>query len=280
MNESRDSEFNEKRNSDLLDKIKAEFTELGHFLLPRLKSPYSLIGLAIILIAIIISIFPQILTPYSYTEATGIFPGAWAPPSFEHLLGQARYGRDVLARIIYGISDALLFCSLSVLVGLVSALIIGVPINYLNKQLNISAEIILAPIFMIPLPLLFIYTFFIFPGFFLYFFYGIYLIPVFIYLIVKENLSIYEIGQKLIPYIPLIIGFTILIYTLIGFLGFVSFSGIQIGYDIASARVNFIDAPWAFIFPNLAIIILLFGFFLLYAGLQKSPEEMQELKRA
>jgi ABC-type dipeptide/oligopeptide/nickel transport system permease subunit len=125
-----------------------------------------------------------------------------------------------------------------------------------------------------------IYTFFIFPGFFLYLFYGIYLIPVFTYLIVREDLSIYEIGKKVIPYIPLIIGFTILIYTLIGFLGLLSVSGIQIGYDIASARVNFIDAPWAFIFPNLAIIILLLGFFLLYAGLQKSPEEMQELKRA
>ncbi len=277
------SESSGKRNNNLLDKFKTDLKELGHYLFLKLKSPLTIIGLGIIIFAIIISIFPQILTPYSFNDAIGVYSGSWNPPSPDHPLGQTRFGRDVLARIIYAIPDSLMLGISAVLIGLICALIIGIPIAFLNKKLNISAEILLIPIFMIPLVFITIFGFFIFFPTFYDFGYslliGLCCFPFFTYLIARERTSFYDISKKVIPYIPLFMGVTILIDTFIGLLGFSSPFIIQLGTEISVARQYLYIAPWASLFPGLAVFILLSGFFILYAGLQKSHEELQELKR-
>ena len=148
MNSPVDAKINDNRTSSLGNTIKTEFIELGHYLLGRLKSPFTIIGLLIVIFLIVVSIFPQILTPYSFNDALGVYPDAWAPPSLDHPLGQTKFGRDVLVRIIYGIADSLTFSTLTVLIGIASALIIGVPLILLNKRLNLSAEVVFFPIFI------------------------------------------------------------------------------------------------------------------------------------
>ncbi len=283
MNSMNNSEISMKKNNNLLDRFKTEIKELGHYLFLKLKSPLTIIGLGIIIFVIIISIFPQILTPYSLTDAIGVYPGSWSPPSPDHPLGQTEFGRDVLARIIYAIPNSLNVSISAVLIGLICALIIGIPIALLNKKLNISAEILLIPIFMVPL------VFIIFYGYFLSFYdygygypflVGLFWTPFFTYLIARERTSFYDISKKVIPYIPLFMGVTILIDTYTGLLGWFSSSfPIQLGIEISIARPFLYTAPWASLFPSLAVFILLSGFFILYAGLQKSPEELQELQR-
>ncbi len=280
MNSMNNSEISMKKNNNLLDKFKTEIKELGQYLFLKLKSPLTIIGLGIIIFAIIISIFPQILTPYSLTDAIGIYPGSWNPPSPDHPLGQTRFGRDVLARIIYAIPNSLKLSISVVLIGLICALIIGIPIALLNKKLNISAEILLIPIFMVPLVFVMIYGYFL--SFYNYeypFLVGLFWTPFFTYLIARERTSFYDISKKVIPYIPLFMGVTILIDTFIGLLGFSSSFTIQLGAEISIARLYLYTAPWASLFPSLAVFILLSGFFILYGGLQKSPEELQELRR-
>jgi peptide/nickel transport system permease protein len=278
LNSTVDEKINENRYSNIGDTIKTEFTELGHYFLGRLKSPFTIIGLVIIVFAILVSIFPQILTPYTLADANGVYPDAWSPPSLDHPLGQTKFGRDLLVRIIYGIADSLTFSTLAVLIGIAGALIIGVPLILLNKRLNLSAEVVFFPIFIVPLIVISMVTVFILPPIPLVF--GLYLSPFFIYLTAKERFSLYSIGKKLITYIPSFIGFTILFYVFIGVLGFSSPFTIQLGSDIAEARPYFYVAPWAIIFPGIAIVILLLGFLITYAGLQKPPKEVQELKRA
>lgn len=278
MNSPVDAKINDNRTSSLGNTIKTEFIELGHYLLGRLKSPFTIIGLLIVIFLIVVSIFPQILTPYSFNDALGVYPDAWAPPSLDHPLGQTKFGRDVLVRIIYGIADSLTFSTLTVLIGIASALIIGVPLILLNKRLNLSAEVVFFPIFIVPLIFISMVTFFILPPVPLVF--GLYLFPFFTYLIAKERFSLYAIGKKLITYFPLFIGFTILIYVFVGYLGFSSPYTIQLGNEIAEARQYMYVAAWATIFPGIAIVIILLGFFITYAGLQKPPKQVQELKKA
>ena len=60
------------------------------------------------LILVILAAFAApLLTPYAYDIQE--LPAAWQPPSAEHWLGTDDRGRDVLARLVYGFRDSLLF---------------------------------------------------------------------------------------------------------------------------------------------------------------------------
>ena len=83
------------------------------------QSPLSArIGLAMILINIIASLFAPVISPYSETEVVG---DVWAPYSKDNLLGTDNVGRDLLTRLLYGarntIALAFITTMLSFLVG-------------------------------------------------------------------------------------------------------------------------------------------------------------------
>ena len=252
--------------------IKLELKELKNYLLMKLKSPWTIIGLAIVVFTVILAIFPHILTPYTYEEALGIYAGAYSPPSPDHILGQTKFGRDVLARIIYSLPSTLWLGFFDVLIGLVLGLTIGIPLLLLNKRLNFPTEVVLIPIYAIPIIIIPIITY-VFSGTFLTSF-GLFFAPIFVHLIVNSRFSLSEISKKIIPYIPLLMGISILLYSLLGFIGFSDPMLIDLGSDIGDARLYLYAAPWASLFPCLALFILFVGFFIFYAGLQKSPSEL------
>ena len=99
---------------------------------------------------------------------------------------------------------------------------------------------------------------------------GLLLIPFFTLIIAKARLNGFDIMKKLIPYIPLFIGFVILFQLGLGFLGFSNPTLISLGNDMRVARTFLYVAPWASFFPALFTILLVLGFFLLYLGLRKS----------
>ena len=195
-----------------------------------------------------------------------------SPPSPDHPLGTTKFGRDVLARIIYSLPNTLWLGFFDVLIGLVIGLIIGIPVLLLNKKLNFPTEVVLIPIYAIPIIIIPIITYFI-SGTLLTSF-GLFFAPIFAHLIANSRFSLSEISKKIIPYIPLFIGISILLYSLIGFIGFSNPMLIDLGSDIGDARAYLYVAPWASLFPCLALFILFVGFFVLYAGLQKSPSEL------
>lgn len=101
---------------------------------------------------------------------------------------------------------------------------------------------------------------------------GILLIPLFTWIFVRTEYKIFEILKKLIIYIPLFVGFTILIYVSLGFLGFYDHSIFhQLGRTISLGRGHIIDAPWTTLIPGIALFLLTLGLFLMYEGFQDYP---------
>lgn len=102
------------------------FKDFKTYFLRKLKSPLTIIGLIFFLFFVVISIVPQILTPYGIEEAYAIYgTGYWAPPSPGHPFGRGYLGRDILALVVYGIQDSLIFGFLAVLIGVGGGLPFG-----------------------------------------------------------------------------------------------------------------------------------------------------------
>lgn len=261
--------LNPKDNSFKNDDRKTAVDEIKNFLLQKLKSPLTIIGLGIIIFTIIVSIFPRILTPYSISDVFGFYPGnEWQPPSLVHPLGTTRFGRDVLARIIYGMRNSLVFGSISVLIALIGGSHIGIPLSLINHEKKVSSEIIMIPCYIFPFILIAMLSFN--TSLIL----GILMIPIFTHIFAKTEFNLVEMIKKVITYVPLILGFIILLDTGLAFLGFAAPTLFNLGVEINMTRERLYDAPWASLFPGLAIFWLVIGLFLIYAGFQNTPREI------
>jgi len=240
------------------------------FTIYRLKSPLTIIGLVIVGYAIIVAIFPQLLTPLTVQEAFGVYPGSWGPPSPANPLGKTKFGRDVLALLAYGISTSVKVSFLTVLIGIV----LGTSFGYLSKVHKIVKELVLG--FMVIL--------FIVPSFFMILiFFGIlgggvgittgilaaYVIPIVTFLISEGDYSFKLTAKKLVAYLPLFMGFNLLIFESLAFFGYTDYRLITLGINIAQARAYLFIAPWASLWSGLAVFVLIMGFFSLHYGLKE-----------
>ncbi len=240
------------------------------FTFNRLKSPLTIIGLAIVVFTIIVAIFPQVLTPFTFEEATGIYVGSWDPPSATHPLGQTMFGRDVLARLAYGVSTSIIVCVFSVLIGIA----IGSLFGYLSKVHRWLKGLVLGLtviLFIIPS----IIGILLFTGILgqnvsvAMSIMALYTIPGVALLISRGNYSLKLTAKKLIAYFPLFMALNILLFEAISFLGFSDPTLIQLGNDISRARQHLYDAPWASLWPGLALFVLVVGFVTLHYGLKE-----------
>ncbi|MFX1590020.1 MAG: hypothetical protein ACFFC1_17895, partial [Promethearchaeota archaeon] len=263
----------------------ASFKDFKTYFLRKLKSPLTIIGLIFFLFFVVISIVPQIITPYSLTEAVGIYLDPWAPPSPGHPFGTGYLGRDILALIVYGIQDSLIFGFLTVLIGIGGGLIFGYLANnrhYENKFYRWFGRWVimgfLLLFYIIPLIFLVPVIWVAFGETYstLLIVIGILLIPLFTWIFVRTDYKTFEILKKLIIYIPLFFGFTVLIYVTLGFLGFSDHNILhQLGRTIGEGRGHIIDAPWATLIPEVAFFLLMLGVFLLHEGFQDHPKGLR-----
>jgi len=259
------------------------FKDFKTYFLRKLKSPLTIIGLIFFLFFVVISIVPQIITPYSLTEAVSSYPDPWAPPSPGHPFGTGYQGRDILALVVYGIQDSLIFGFLAVLIGVGGGLLFGFFANnrfYEDKFYRWFGRWVIMG---------FLLLFYILPFFFLIpvittafglnyliclIIIGVLLIPLFTWIFVRTEYKIFKILKKLIIYIPLFVGFTISIYISLGFLGFYDHSILhQLGKTISDGRGHIIDAPWTTLIPGIALFLLILGLFLIYEGFQDYPRQ-------
>jgi len=235
-----------------------------------IRSPITLIGLVAIIITIVVSIFAELISGYSFNGALGIYLGPWEPPSPDHPLGTANFGRDVLALILYGTGDALIFGIGAVIVGLIGGLIFG-----LLAQIHRVVRTIIMSFTLI---------FYVLPGILIVMFLvgsigrlfgllmiatGFLLIPSFSRIIANAEFKIVLIGKKVLAYIPLFIGFSILFYLSLGFLGYGDPYTIQLGALISVGRTHLYDAPWASLWPGFMAFLIVVSFFVLHEGLAK-----------
>ncbi len=74
----------------------------------RLKTqPLAVISLAVVVIMIFVAVFAELLVPYSVAITQHGMEKLLPPLTSGHLLGTDNFGRDILARIIYGTRTAL-----------------------------------------------------------------------------------------------------------------------------------------------------------------------------
>ncbi len=245
--------------------------ELKNYGIKLVKSPLTIIGLVAVIVPILISIFPQLVTEYTFEEAIGFYAGPFGPPSPDHPLGQTNSGRDVLALVVYGTRDSLLFGFGTVIIGLIGGLIFGLlanKFNYIGHTLIMGLMLI----------------FYVLPGILIIMFFtrilgstigllifttGLLLVPRFTRIIASAEFRIVPIGKKILAYVPLFIGFSIILNIALGFLGFGDPVSINFGELIAMARVQMYNAPWASFIPGLVVFLLLIGLFVLHEGLAK-----------
>ena len=263
--------FNNYRR-DFKENLKNLLKSSKKNLIKLLKRPFVLIGLFIVLFAIIIAIFPQIITSYSLNDVQGVYPGSWTPPNSAHPLGTTEFGRDVLGRISWGIRYVIFFSFSTVFLGVLGGLLFGT-IASLHRWAKNVIIILMIPLFIIPILFLIILTESILGqrGEILMGIIGLLLIPSFMLVISKIPLRkgyFKSLIKTLVVYMPLEIGFTIMIIMTLGFLGFDVYRTINLGGEMASGRLYMYQALWATYYPGLALFLLVFGFIVLHYGLK------------
>jgi len=263
----------------------------------RFKSVLTILGIIIIFVVVSFAVFPSWISPYTFEEANGLFSGAWDAPSADHPLGKGKFGRDVLARAIFGarssLTVALPAIAFSVFIGVILGVMAAYYGGWLDAIIMRLTDIVLA-----------------FPG--------LILVAVFIAVLpggVKiENIMIAfailgipyyarlirgnVLQARSLPYVdaarvagagnwrimfrhilpnciqPIIISLTFniggVILSLAGlsFLGFSDPKLVEWGNDLSHARLHLQTAPWASIWPGFMILMTVLGFMLLGDGLR------------
>lgn len=256
--------------------------DLKNYVLATIKNPFTIVGLGLTMFFVIISIFPQILTPYSLQE---IVPPYYPPetpfeaPSPGHPLGTTQYGYDLLARLIWGTRDGFMFGIIVVPIGLA----VGAQFGFLagkfhryvyNGIIGPMIVFLIIPGFallIVLLPLL------AFSNWVVYLAIGILLIPIFAVIVanaVRRERNAFDIIKSVIKYIPLV-AFAILLYQAIGFLGLLLNSQVsQLGETLYLGRGQF-NAYGANLWPGFFIFLIMLGLILLHEGL-KAPTKHKE----
>jgi len=264
-------------------------------MISRFKSILTITGIVIIFIVITFAVFAPWVSPYNFDLANGVLAGAWSPPNALHPLGTGKFGRDVLARMIYGARSSLTVALPAITFSVIFGVIFGVIAAYYGGW--IDAIIMRVTDILLAFP-------------------GLILAAVFISILGQriENIMIaYAIlgvpyyarlirGNVLqarsLPYVeaarvagagnwrimfrhilpnciqPIIISFTFdiggVILSLAGlaFLGFNDPTLIEWGNDLAGGRLFLNTAPWASLWPGFMILVTVLGFMLLGDGLR------------
>ncbi|GAA4479962.1 ABC transporter permease [Microbacterium panaciterrae] len=94
----------------------------GRSLLRGLRTPEAMTGLVIIAVTILLGILAPVLAQHSPYEQT---PDAFLPPSGAHLLGTDEYGRDLFARVLFGIRQDLIVGAVAVPIGAIVGTVLG-----------------------------------------------------------------------------------------------------------------------------------------------------------
>ncbi len=261
----------------------------------RLKAPLTILGIGIVILIVTLAVFMHWISPYTIEEADAIFAGSWDEPSPEHPLGQTNFGRDILARIIYGARSSLTIALPAITLSVVVGVILGVIAAYYGGWVD-TIIMRIGDIFLAFPALVFAIVLVGILGRkmeIIIMAYGILGIPYYSRLIRASVLQAREL-----PYVqaakvagagnmrimfrhilpnsiqPIIISFTfdiggvILSFAGLAFLGYSDPTLIEWGRDIDIGRGHLINAPYAALWPGIMILLTVLGFMLVGDGLR------------
>jgi peptide/nickel transport system permease protein len=267
----------------------------------RFKSTLTLVGIALVFLVVTLAVFPYWISYYTFQQANGVFTPYYGAPSPLHPLGTTKFGRDVLARIIFGartsLTVALPAISMSLVVGVILGVISAYYGGWVDSLIMRLSDILLAfPGLILALVFISVFSTIFRTGVqieYIMLAWGILGIPFYARLIRGNVLQARELPyiqaakvsgassgrimfRHILPNViqPIIISVTFdiggIILSLAGlsFLGFSDPRMIDWGNAINEARDYLYSAPWASMYPGLIILLSVLGFMLLGDGLR------------
>ena len=254
------------------------------------RRPLGAVGAAVVLLMLVVALLANLLTPYNPVAVD--FAAMLAPPSASHWLGTDAFGRDVLARLIYGSRTALFVGFGAAFFGATVGVVLGVGSAYFGGRVDLYVQRVMDVFLSFPLIILALAIVAILgnnlPN--LITAITIPMIPRCALVIRASALSVREmpyvdaaraagyghrriILRHMLPNVmaPLLImataflGEAILLEASLSFLGLgVTEPTAAWGLMLRGAAVEFAEsAPWMAVFPGLAISLAVFGFNLL-----------------
>jgi peptide/nickel transport system permease protein len=101
-----------------------------------LRRPKVLIGVAILLVMVAISVLAPLLAPYDPTASSVMF---LSPPGPENWLGTDELGRDILSRMVYGGQSSLIVGIGAAVIAAVIGIPVGLCAGYLGGRFDLLA---------------------------------------------------------------------------------------------------------------------------------------------
>jgi len=267
----------------------------------RFKSTLTITGIVLVLFISTLAVFPHWISPYTFEEAIGVYTGSWAAPSPQHLLGTTKFGRDVLARLIFGARTSLTVALPAISFSVVFGVILVVVFAYYGRWFVALFMRIVDILLAFPALILALVFVSVLGNYFktgpqiehIMLAWGILGIPYYSRLIRGSVLQAKELpyiqaarvagagnGRIMFKHIlpnviqPIIISVTFdiggVILSLAGlsFLGFSDYRMVDWGNEISLGREYLYIAPWASLWPGLIILLSVLGFMLLGDGLR------------
>jgi peptide/nickel transport system permease protein len=235
------------------------------------------------------------ISPGTFEEANAIYFNEWGPPDETNPLGQTKFGRDVLTRLIWGARSSLTIALPAITFSVFFGVVIGVISAYYGGWVD-SIIMRIMDIFLAFPGLILAMVFIAIWGQeiqYIMLAWGILGIPYYSRLIRGNVLQARQLPyieaarvsgagdwrimfKHILPNViqPIIISFTfdiggiILSLAGIAFLGFSDPRMIEWGNDISIARGHLYDAPWASMWPGFIILLTVLGFMLVGDGLR------------
>jgi len=115
-------------------RVAAPRGRVGYFIR---RNPRVLIGGAVVLLLILMALLAPLLSPYDPVEAN--IADSLSSPTLQHPLGTDDLGRDVLTRVIWGARISLSVGLISVSIGLLVGVSIGLAAGYLSGAVDLLA---------------------------------------------------------------------------------------------------------------------------------------------
>jgi len=122
----------EMNNSNVISVKKRSRSSLKPMILMILKNPTGLIASIVLAAYVIIALIGPYIAPYKPDAIN--FSQTLLPPSFTHLFGTDRYGRDIFSRVLYAIRLDMSIAFLSVTIGYVVGVLAGMFSGYIGRK--------------------------------------------------------------------------------------------------------------------------------------------------
>ena len=138
----------EKNTQDLEKFATKKKSQWGDILARLFRNKLGMVGLTIVVLLIIVTIFAPLFTKHDYAFQN--FGNKFAYPSLEHILGTDNFGRDLWSRLIYGGRISMMVALVAVCISAGLGVVLGSISGYFGGKTDIIITRVLDVLMAVP----------------------------------------------------------------------------------------------------------------------------------